>query len=180
MNLFNKLQVVFLLMVFNLFAVMTKTSASTQMELTYTSCPTTLLIAILEDDYETVELLLKYGADPNASVRNCQFEVEGRQFRIMVTGENQGYYVDAFRISWLYRNWLVDRWSRLERALEDLPEDSLLLHIAALYQLYIHDSFGSVPTMYRLLVDYGADENAMDAQSAHQGILWRVGRDIQI
>ena len=163
MSLFNKLQVIFLLIVFDLFAVMTTTSASTQIELTYTSCPTTLLVAILEDDYDTVEFLLEYGVDPNASVKNCQFETVDRQFRVLVTGENQGYYVDAFKVSWFYKNWLVNLWPRLERALEALPEDSLLLHIAALYHLHIHDSFDGTSAVYKLLVNYGADENAMDA-----------------
>lgn len=88
-------------------------------------CPITLLNAILSHQEDIVETLLKYGVDPNASLKNCPFPIE----RPSVFDFSKTYY--------------------------DLTKYSTLLHVAALFTNYY-------PSIYDLLVEHGADEDALD------------------
>ena len=143
------------LALFNLFAVIATTNVSAQIDSEDTPCPATLFIAILENDYEVARLLLKYNADPNASLENCHFNITDNQLKILI-GDR---YSKVFEVSWFYTPWL----NRLKELLEDLPENSSLLHVAALHYLHIQTAMDSNTLMYNLLTEYGANDNAMDA-----------------
>ena len=84
MNLFYKCLSVFLCaMVLNFLTVMKATSVfaqEEQEELNQSPCPTPLLLAILKSDVSLVESLLEQGADPEASLENCQ---------ILITTDNE-------------------------------------------------------------------------------------------
>ena len=88
------------------------------------NCPA-LLDSILSHDRHNrsvIATLLEYGADPNASLENCQFP--------FFTTTNGDYY---------------------------FSKESTLLHIAA---------FAQHPSIYDMLLDSGADEEAID----HRGL----------
>ncbi len=61
--------------------ILTTTNVSAQMNSDQTPCPSTLLDAVLRGDYYVAELLLlNYGADPDASLENCQDFEELNEF----------------------------------------------------------------------------------------------------
>ena len=183
MSLFNKPLITFLVMLNLLLIILTK-NVSAQTDSTDTPCPATLLVAILEDDYEMVNLLLEQGVDPNTSLENCHFEITGGQFKLQVSNANgEEDYIDAFEIFWVDRftllnklNYWLNPWVDLRREIRYLSTDlSLLhiaalystdlslLHIAALYHLHIHDAFNTQPLfVYRFLVEHGANQDTTD------------------
>lgn len=151
MNLSNKwLCVLLCIIVLNLFVVLKIKDVSAQVELDQAPCPSTLLHAVLQKDIDLIEWLLKQGVDPNASLENCQIAVTDDAV-IVLLNENQ-QLIDAWRIS-----------SRDALLLDNMPDSSSLLHIAA---RLCRNGSSWVPRDQRihdLLVRHGANPSAMDA-----------------
>ena len=151
MSLFYKwLTVLLCTTALNFFIVLKTTNASAQVEVDQTSCPITLLWAVLKGDTDMAEFLLEHGADPNASFESCQLVVTNDT--VMVLFKEDQKFVDAWSIS-----------ARDAVILSNMPDNSSLLHIAA--QLFPVTSYYTYnpSQMYNLLVSKGAKTNADDA-----------------
>lgn len=69
MKLFYKQQ---LMILFSFFIILGTSNSFAEIDPDQTSCPIVLLKAILKQDYDIARLLLdQYGADPNASLEDC-------------------------------------------------------------------------------------------------------------
>ena len=155
MNFSNKwLSVPLCIITLNLFVVLKTIDVFAQVESdqVYSYCPV-LLSTILVKDLESMRFFLQYGSDPNASLENCQFEVEyvevyGTSYtRLTVTfngKEKEVYYGRCLCIP-------------------DPSDSSLLQILAILYE----DRPSLVYTeMFYLLFNYGARAklNSTDAE----------------
>ena len=167
MDLFYKWLITLLCaVVLNCFVVLKTTHVSAQVELDQLSCPTMMMIGVLKSDHNLVEFLLEYGADSNASLENCQIVVNDDEV-IVLLKENQK---------------LVDTWvdSRIGLLLNNIPDNSSLLHIAARLRPkssnkgILGDMHSAQVQIYNLLVRYEANTNAMDATGRTPESIFRM------
>ena len=149
-------------MALNFLTVVKATSVLAQEEqeaLNQSPCPITLLWAVLKGDTGVARVLLEYSADPNASLENCQIVITDDEVVVLLKEDRE--FVDAWRVT-----------SREVSVLSHISDRSSLLHIAA--RLRGKNRRGGSLTggitytpqviMYNLLVQHGADTNAMDAK----------------
>ena len=138
-------------MVLSFLVVLKTTNVLAQVEADQSPCPSTLLWAVLNEEYDMARVLLEYGADPNASLENCQVMVTDDSVLVLTQGDQK--FLDAWNVR-----------SRVAKRMNNIADNSSLLHIAA---RFCRRSTRWVPLMqsriYHLLIQHGAKLNAMNA-----------------
>ena len=157
MGLFYKWLITLLCaIVLNCFVVLKTTHVSAQVELDQLSCPIMMVIGVLKNDHNLVEFLLEYGADPNASLKNCQVVVTTTGvslfgYKVIVLLKEDQRFIDTWKVPLGLRRFIL---SELRNG---IPDNSSLLHIAE----RIRPSRGQWNTrdsqVYDLLVQHGAE-----------------------
>ena len=136
-----------------------------QEELNQTPCPSTLLWAVLKGDYDMGRFLLERGADPNASLENCQIVITNDAV-VLFNEEDEKQLFDAWSISVENSTFSFERPVPQVSRLRGMPGNSSLLHIAARICRPPGGQYTPASLfLYRLLVRHGGDETALDARA---------------
>ena len=159
MSLSHKWVVVLLCTIaFNFLIVLKTAHVSAQVETDQSPCPSTLLWAVLKGDTGMARFLLERGADPNASLENCQ-DLGFEEFRFV---GKKSSLLGLVRGVIIFDEDQMDRWRKSNAKSWSSSEPYPNLHL-------------NTRSMYSLLVLYGANEG----EKSIDQILWErknIGR----